>query len=799
MFKNYLKIAWRNLFKDKLYSLVNIMGLAIGMACCVIIYLYVSFELSYDKYHRNSPNIYRMVSVAHGQNKLDEFAPSSPMMGQSTLDNFPEVKRLLRFNGSNRYFSLGEKKFFDNKLAYADSTLLDVFSFEVIDGQAKGALTKPYSAVLTESCAKKYFGKEPAAGKTIYMSDTIPFTVTAVIKDIPKNTHFTNDAFLSRITMNDMNKADSSWVENNERNWFNCNTYTYLELKDGTDPVALNSKINTFMTKENAEIRRQTGMFMNCRLQPIQDIHLNSHLEAEMKDSNNGYLTYIYIFTGTAILMLLIACFNFINLSTAKSINRSKEIGLRKVIGATRRQLMAQFLGESLLFALLGAVISFVIVLLALPAFNNFVALDLSVNSSVVVIYMLIILCVGVLSGSYPALMMSSFAPIRSLKGLVKHSLGDVLFRKGLVVFQFTIAVALIVCTTVVLKQLDYIQSRHIGLNKEQLLNIDLKQRDAANAEVLLKALRENPKITAASVNGFNFKYMSNITLIPEGVPENELTSCNVFAVDENFLNTYEIKLAAGRDFSKKFATDEAEGFMVNETAVKEFGWKTPKEAIGKKVQWGMGKDGKIIGVVKDFNFSSLKEPIKPVLFHIFKPWYNNITVRLNTSEVQGTLAQIETLWKREAPFTTFKYSFVADDYNSLYQSELKMRSVLGVFTFLAIFVACLGLLGLAAFSIKQRYKEIGIRKVLGASVSGIVQHLSKDFLKPILIAIVIAFPLAWFACYKWLQDFAFKTDISFWIFLVSGTVAVVIAFGTISYQAIKAAIANPINAIRAE
>lgn len=799
MFKNYLKIAWRNLFKDKLYSFVNIMGLAIGMACCVIIYLYVSFETSYDTYHENYKQIYRMVSVSHESDKVEEFAPSSPLMGQRTVDNFPEVKHLLRFNGSNRYFSLGEKKFYDNRLFYADSSMLDVFSFEVIEGSAKNSLNKPYSVVLTESCAKKYFGSEPAYGKILQFSDTIPMTVTAVIKDVPKNTHFAADCFLSRVTMNEMNKADSTWIYNNEENWFNCNTYTYLELKDGTDPVALNTKINTLMTKENAEIRKQTGMYMNCRLQPIKDIHLNSHLDAEFKDSNNGYMVYIYIFTGTALLMLMIACFNFINLSTAKSINRSKEIGLRKVIGATRKQLMLQFLGESTLFAFLGAIISLVIVLVCLPAFNNFVNLKLHLNFSVLLIYAFIIVCVGLLSGSYPALMMSSFAPIRSLKGLIKHSMADVLFRKGLVVFQFTIAIALIVCTTVVLKQLDYIQKKHIGVNKDQLLNIELKFRDVANAEVLLKELRANPQITSASVNGFSFKYMSNITLIPEGMAENKLTSCSVFSMDESFLSTYQIKLAAGRDFSKEFASDEKEGFMVNEAAVKEFGWKTPKEAIGKKVQWGMGKDGKIIGVVKDFNFSSLKEPIKPLLFNIFKPWYNNITVRLRTENVSETIAQIEELWKREAPYSPFKYSFAEDDYNSLYQSELKMRSVLGTFTFLAIFVACLGLFGLAAFSIKQRYKEIGIRKVLGASVSGIVQHLSKDFLKPILLSILISFPLAWYVCYQWLQDFAFKTDLSLWVFIVSGLVAVIIAFSTISYQAIKAAIANPIKAIRTE
>lgn len=799
MFKNYLKIAWRNLFKDKLYSLINIIGLSIGITSCALIYLYVSYELSYDSYHHQSENIYRMISSSHEPDKVKEFAPTSPIMARSALENFAEVEKIVRFNGSSRNISYEQKKFYDTKIHYADSTLLDVFDFDLIQGDKRTILNKPYSVVLTESAAKKYFGNENAYGKIMKLSDTINLTVTGVIRDIPKNSHFSFECFLSRNTMDDMNKADSTWYQNNELNWFNCNTFSYLRLKDGTDPAKLKAKINAYMTKENEEIRKQTGMYMNCDLQPLTSIHLNSHLEAEFKDSKNGNIQYIYIFIGTAILMLVIACCNFINLSTAKSINRSKEIGLRKVIGATRKQLIAQFLGESVLFALIGSLISILFVISLLPVFNSFVGIELHFNSSILLIYLIIIICVGLLSGSYPALLMSSFSPIRSIKGSIKHSLSDIIFRKGLVIFQFSIAVALIICTIIVLNQMDFIQNKNIGMNKDQLLNIELKNQDAAKSDVIISELRKNPKIVSASVNSFSFKFMSNITLVPEGLAENKLTSCNVFSTDHNFFKTYQIPFVAGRDFSPSFQTDETSGFIVNEAAVKEFGWKTAQNAIGKNIQWGLGKEGKVIGVVKDFNFSTLKDNIKPVLMHIFKPWYSNITVRLKTQNVSTTISEIGEIWKTSAPHSPYKYSFVEDDFNSMFQSELKMRAVLGVFTFLSILVACLGLFGLAAFTIKQRVREIGIRKVLGSSVRGIVTQLSKDFLRLVFISIIISIPIAWYTSYKWLEDFAFRINISIWVFIGASFLAVCIALITVSTQALKAAWANPVKSLRSE
>jgi putative ABC transport system permease protein len=799
MFKNYIKIAWRNLFKDKLYSMVNILGLSIGITCCVIIYLYVSYELSYDMYHEKASRIYRMTSAAHEPTKVDYFAPTSPIMASSVKENFPEVESIVRFQGSKRILSYNENKFPETKLIYSDSNLLDVFSFPVIQGQKRDALQKPYSIVLTESTAKKYFGNEPAAGKIMKLSDTINFTVTAVIKDIPQNSHFNFDCFLSRNTILELNKGDSSFVENNELNWFNCNTYSYLLIKPDVDIEKLKTKINTFMDKETADIKKESGMWMNMDLQALSEIHLKSNLESDYPDSRKGDITSIYIFIGTAILMLLIACCNFINLSTAKSINRSKEIGLRKVIGATRKQLITQFIGESLFFTIISSIISIGLVFLLLPSFNSFIGFDISVTSDTFLIYGAIIICVGILSGAYPALLMSSFSPIRSIKGHIKHGLMDVLFRKGLVVFQFAIAVALIICSTIVLNQLDFIQNKNIGMNKEQLLALEFKPQDAGKAEVILKELQQNPKVSQATINSFSFKRMSNITLLPEGTPANRMTSCSVFSADENFFNTFQIPIVAGRDFSKKYATDVAEAFIVNEAAVKEFGWKTPQAALGKKVDWAFGKSGKIVGVVKDFNYSSLKEEVKPILIHVFPNWFSTITLRLKTDDLTSTLAQIETSWKSIATNSPFKYSFIEDDFDSLYQSEIKMRTMLGTFTFLAILVACLGLFGLAAFTIKQRYREIGIRKVLGSSVNGIVKNLSIDFLKLVVISIIIAIPLAWYAAYKWLQDFAFKIEISVWTFVLASTLSIIIALITVCFQALRAAYANPIKSLRAE
>lgn len=798
MIQNYFKIAWRNLWKNRLYSLINLLGLAIGIGCCALIYLYVSRELSYDAYNEKADRIFRMTTVAYHKDKTDRFAPTSPIMAQKLLDNFPEVERMVRLNVSMRPLSYKDRKFYDMRIYYSDSTLFDVFTLPAVAGDTKQALNKPYSIVITESAARRYFGDAPALGQLMQLSDTVNVQVTAVIKDIPENSHFKFDCFLSRATLRDLMKDNPEWRDE-EQNWFNCNTYSYILLRPGADASKMQPRFNAFMTKDMADVRKAVGMYANIDLQPVRDIYLRSHLDADYKGVKHGDITYVYIFIGSALLILLIACSNFINLSTARSLNRAREIGLRKVIGARRVQLIAQFLGESVLFAFAGALLSWLLVLPGISVFNSLLGTELHFTAGLLWMYLVVIVAVGVLAGVYPALLMSSFAPVRSLKGRVSHHLADVLFRKGLVVFQFSIAIVLIIGTTVVLNQLNYIQNHNIGLNRDQVLNIDLRALGRQQRDVLLKSMQQNPKVVSASLNGFSFKGISNITVLPEGTSEQELKACPVFAADEQFFKTWQVTFVAGRDFSKDFPSDLNEAFIINEAAVKDFGWKSPKEAIGKKIVWAFGKEGKVIGVVKDFNFASLKEEIQPLLVHIFPQWFNGLTLRLKTEQMQGTLAELENAWRSVSPQAPFTYTFADDDFASLYHSEMNMRSVLSAFTVLSVFVACLGLFGLAAFTIRQRNREISIRKVLGSGVSGIVQLLSKDFLKLVLVSVIIAIPIAWYGANSWLRNFAFKTDLHWWTFGIAGAVALFIAFFTVSLQAVKAATANPMNNLRAE
>jgi len=799
MFKNYIKIAWRNIWKNKLFSFINIFGLAVGISCCILIFLYVQNELSYDTFNERADRIYRITSVIHQPKKIDYFAPTSPITSEKLKQNFPEIEKIVRLSSSKRTISYNNKKFFDATVLYADSTLFDVFTLPMISGNPSKALTAPYSIVLTETAVKKYFGDEPAIGKMMKFSDTLNLLVTGIIKDIPKNSHFKFDCILSRSTVADLNKNNSDWLEGSEKNWFNCDSYSYLLLTNHVDEKALEAKANKFLNKEMAETKKAIGMWVNVSIQPLKDIHLQSHLDHEIKGAEPGDITYVYIFSATAFLILLIACCNFINLSTARSLNRSKEIGLRKVIGAIRSQLIFQFLGESVVFAFIACILSIIFVLLAIPFFNSFIGTSLSLTLNVFWIYLSLICCIGFLAGLYPALLMSSFSPIQSLKGKINHGLVDVFFRKGLVVFQFTIAIILIIGTTLILDQLDFIQNKKLGINKEQVVGIELKGSDQRKGEILLKEFSKNPKVIGATLNSFSFKGIGKITLLPDGAAENELTACSVFSVDENFLSTMQIELASGRDFSKSFPTDVNEAFMVNEAAVKAYGWKTPQGALGKKIEWAFGKKGKVIGVVKDFNYASLHERIEPLLIHIFPAWYNTVTLRLKTDDLTGTMKDIESVWKNSSTENPFKYAFLEDDFNGMYKSEQNMRAVLSVFTFLSVLVACLGLFGLAAFTIKQRFKEIGIRKVLGASISGIVGLLSKDFLKLVFISIVISCPIAWYAAHKWLQDFAYKVEISWWLFLISGITALAIAFTTVCFQALRAASANPVKSLRTE
>lgn len=799
MIKNYFKTAWRNIKSQPLFSLINISGLSLGITCCMMIFLYVQSELSYESFHGKADRIFRITSEMHEPNRINHFAPSSSMTGSRIKANFPEVESIVRLELSSRAISFDDKKFFDNKLIWADSTLFTMFDFNLLEGDRKKALAKPYSIVLSQSTAKRYFGNSSALGKTLQLSDTIALTVTGILGDVPKNSHLVFDALLSRVTLGEMDKNKSDMRQALEQDWFNCSLYSYILLAPGQSANALEQKINTMLSKEMAEVKKNSGLWMNVRLQPLADIHLRSHLGAEYKWSTNGDILYVYIFSATAILVLLIACCNFINLSTARSLNRSKEIGLRKVIGAAQSQLVFQFLGESILISFLASLFSLLLLCALIPLFNSSFGTVLSWHPALLPAYLLVIIAVGFLAGLYPSLLMSSFSPIRSLKGTIKHSLADIILRKGLVVFQFSLAIVLIAGTVLILKQMNFIQTRNIGMNRSHLFSVPLKGPDVKRAAVMREELMKVQGVSNISLNGFNFKGISDITLLPEGKAENEITACPVFAADENFLSVHQVSLLAGRNFSASYPSDEAEAFIVNESAVKEFGWKTPENALGKKIEWAFGKSGKVIGVIKDFNYASMRENIKPLLIHIFKPWMSLLTIRIREGDTRQILSQIEKAWKQNAIESPFDYTFLDDDFNHLYRSEMQLRKLLLAFSALAILVACLGLFGLAAFAIRQRVKEIGIRRVLGSSINGIVRLLSRDFLKLVILSIIIGTPLAYYLSNWWLKQFVYQTELNWLVFAVAGGLALLVALVTVSVQAIKAATVNPVNSLRTE
>jgi putative ABC transport system permease protein len=802
MIKNYLKIAWRNLWKNKLYSLINIAGLSIGIAACVIIFLYVQFETSYDKHFDNADRICRLTEILHLPKEDRRQAVTSAVMAPKFKQNFPEIIDFTRVLHSHRVISNEKKRIENVHLIYADSGFFHVFGQPAVYGDLKTALNKPFSLVVTERTAKKIFGNTNVVGKVVQVSDTVNMTVKAVVKDVPETSHLPYDAIMSKITINEWNKDNKGYLES-EQEWFNNQYYSYILVGEGVNKDALEKKINHLAYKELEKARRESGIYYDFVLQPVTDIHLHSDLQNDIAPNTNSNIVYIYIFSAAAILILLIACSNFINLSTARSIARGKEIGLRKVIGAERKQLIFQFLSESILFTLIAAVISIALVYAAIPYFQSFtgktIHFDLLGNSVLILIYVSIVLVVGVLAGFYPALLMSSFAPIRSLKGLTRHSWQDILLRKGLVVFQFTIAIVLIIGSTLVIRQLDYVQGTNIGFDKEQIVQVELGS-SISKKDLLLKEFERQAGVISCTRTNFSFENgTSNITLLPEGASENELTSEAVICTDANFMDTYQLKMASGRIFRKDSKEDEEHAFIVNEAAVKHFNWGDPQKAVGKSIDWGLGKKGNVIGVVKDFNFKSLHDRIEPLIIHIMPDWTNNISIRLKAGESKAALANLGNAWASVVPDRPFDYKFMDDEFDKLFKGEQNLKVILNLFTVLAVFIACLGLFGLVAYTVKQRVKEIGVRKVLGASVQNISLLLSKDFLKLVCISILIAAPISWYAMHKWLQNFAFHTDISWSIFMWSGLATVVIALITVSLQAIKAASANPVKSLRTE
>ncbi len=796
MLRNYVKVAFRALWKNKEFSIINIAGLAIGFSVCLLIAIYVLDELSYDRFHENADRIVRLTPTLHMPKGDRPRAVTAPPMGPTLQANFPEIEKIVRITGSSRTLAYQDKKIYDTKIFYADSTFFGVFSYPMITGSPETALVNPYSIVLTETSAKKYFRDENPLGKLMTFSDSITLTVTGVIKNIPENSHLQFDVLLSYATIWEMNKHEP------EDNWFYNNMYTYILLRRGQDRKDLESKFPAFLENQLSDAKKESGLWYDFYLQPVTDIHLRSDLAAEM--SHNGSIKYVYTFSVIGVLVLLVACANYINLSTAKSLSRVRELGMRKVIGARRPQLISQLFGESIAVTLIAALLASAIVTSLLPVFNSITGKNLQfqqlLRTDISLAFAGIFLAISLLAGAYPALTMSSYAPIKALKASARQSRENVALRKGLVIFQFAISIFLIAGTIVIFRQMHFLQNQRLGLNKDQIIELRLRSSLIGKGATIKNEIANVSGVLSTAVTSFSYENdISNIAVLPEGAEPNQMTSEASHAIDENFIETFQIGLAAGRNFSHEYPSDSAEGFIVNETAVKYFNWGTPEEAIGKKLDWGLGKKGAVVGVVKDFNFFSAHQQIRPLIMHIYPEWDGFIAIRFDASQAANIVDRLEQKWNSLGLDSPFDYSFMDKDFEKLYRGEQQTQKVVTVLSSLAIFIACLGLFGLAAFTAEQRTKEIGVRKVLGADVLSVVTLLSRDFVVLVIISMVLAIPLSWLALSKWLDSFAYKTAMPWWIFAVSGIAALLIALFTVSFQSIKAATANPVNSLRNE
>ncbi len=807
MIRNYIKVALRNLWKNKGYSAINIIGLSAGLATCLLILLYVWDELSYDKFNEKADRIYRVDSdIKFGGTDM-KLSVSSDPMGATLKRDYPQVEQFTRIYASegSKLIKKGTEFINEPKIAYVDSTFFDVFSFPLVNGNAKTALNDPNTCVISQSGAKKYFGTEDVIGKVIETSEKVSFKITALMKDMPSNSHFNYDILLS------MDNVDYQFG-----NYLSHNFTTYIVLQKGTDPGIFKSRFRdilnkyvipqaqAFMNIKSMDEFEKSGNHLEYHLMPLKKIHLYSARFPEL--APNGDIQNVYIFSAVALFILLIACINFMNLSTARSSNRAKEVGIRKVLGTERKTLIGQFLTESTLVAFIALFIALVITFLILPFFNDVSNKSLQFSNlfdkKFVPLLLLIPLAVGIVAGSYPAFYLSSFQPITVLKGKLASGFKKSSLRSTLVVIQFSTTIILIIATIVVYSQLNYIQSRKLGYNKNQVLIINNTYALGQQAKVFSSEISGYSGINNASLSSFlpvESSSRSDNTYSKEAVMDSK-TGLNMqtWDVDEEYLKTLGMELVRGRNFSKEFTTDSS-ATMINETTATLLGYDDP---IGKILYFSDDnrqlKPLTIIGVVKNFHFESLRQEVGPLCFRLRRSTGSAI-FRINTTDVKSLVAKVESTWKKMAPGMPFSYRFLDEAFDQMYRTEQRTGKLAMAFAILAILIACMGLFGLATYAAEQRIKEIGIRKVLGASVNNIVEMLSRDFLILVLVSSIIAFPLAWWAMHSWLQDFAYRIAIPWWVFLLAGVIALLIALATISFQAIRAAVSNPVKALRSE
>ncbi len=798
MIKNYFKTAWRNLWKNKGFSFINITGLTIGLTCCLLIALYIQNELSFDRFETKGDRIARVImqysfngsSAANGGNF------TSVRVAAVLPKTFPEVESAVKMFERARVVKYKDKLIDEKKFMYADPTFFNIFSFKLLQGDVHTALASPYEVVITASTAKKYFGNDNAIGKILQISnDSNLYHVTGVMQDCPSNSQIQFDFLASFSSL--------GITPDHEQSYWDANYTTYLLLRNKNGIAQLQAKLPAFMKKE----MQGQGATVNFNLEPFQKIHLYSMYDSFVP---NNSITYIYILAAVALLILIIACSTYINLSTARSLERAREVGVRKVVGAGKQQLFWQFISESVILCLLAVVLSLILSALSLPAFNQLTNKQLTTSGllslSFISFSLVIALCLSFIAGIYPALVLTGFQPVKVLKGSFKNTASGQGLRKSLIVFQFAISVFLIVCTFIIQQQLYFIQHKKLGYDRTHVLVLPMDDKMLANINVIKQEFKSNANVLNVSrcvrspvEGGGGYNMRSAI------MPDDEQVAVTANPVDEDFINTVGLQLIAGTNFTQQDVKDVSSDsqnlnvyhFILNESAAKQLGW-TPQKAIGKKMFLDNSRPGYVKGVVKDFNFESLQSPIKPfVLFPEIEG--RELLIKINGQYLSQTISFLQNKWKTIVPNRPFEYSFLDEDYNNLYDNELRLGKIMNLFSSIAIILACIGLFGLSTYSAQQRIKEIGVRKILGASVSNIVFVLSKDFIKLSILAIVIAFPVAWWVMNSWLQSYQYRINIEWRVFIITGLITILIALVTVSFQAIKAAIANPVKSLRTE
>lgn len=809
MILNCIKTAYRSLLKNKGFTALNILGLSLGLISCLLIIFYVVDELSYDRFNTKANRIYRVnEDLKLGENNV-LYAVAMPPLAKTLKAEFPSVENAVRIkNAGSLHVKLNNNSVLENGFAFADPSLFEVFTLPMITGNPKTALTEPNSVVITETTALKYFKSTSVLGKFIPVDGNTLLKVTGVIKDIPKQSHFKFDFFISM----------SSFKDSESNEWLRSDYNTYVLFKDAADYKRLEAALPAFLNKFSGDDMRnqlhQTmaefekgGSFFRLNLTALTDIHLKSNRSGEL--GPNGTIRYVYIFSAIALFILLIACVNFMNLSTARSANRAREVGVRKVLGSAKKHLIAQFLIESILLTSVATVIAIIVAAMLLPAFNQLSGKNLAITTAsltwLVPALFSIVMVVGVLAGSYPAFYLSAFQPMQVLKGKLAVGFKGSRLRSFLVVLQFSISIFLIIGTLVIYNQLHYIQNRDLGYNRNQVLIVNNAFELGDQASVFKSEVKQLSGVINATMTGFlpTSGWKNTAVFFKDAVfDQKKALFPQVWEIDEDYVKTLGMKMAVGRSFSSEMRTDSS-GIILNQAAAKFLGLKNPLNQIIYRSNGGNqtvanSKQYHIVGVVRDFNFSSLRDVISPMVLVLGKN-NNSLSIKVSTGNLPLLMNQITAKWKSLSPGVQMNFSFMDQDFEASYRTEQRVGTIFIVFTSLAIIIACLGLFGLAAYAAEQRTKEIGIRKILGASIGAITGMLSFDFIKLVLLSILIALPTGWYVMNKWLQSFAYRDNIQWWVLVLAGFAAVFIALITVSFQSVKAALCNPVNSLRAE